>query len=195
MGAHANDLILHTKKYHAPTPDFLHRAQEWRSRADSLMKNPRLRINPNRHHAETSLLINQSSRSYSLGENPVSGGQVAAFSAPAVAPLSVVQFIPQHSSLPFSESSRWPHSERYTRSQQSLISRARRCCKLIRTCLILAFFGFLTILGSLIPALWRSVARNDIQGGFSLAQYILGVGVFIIGCAVAIHSRTCTCWQ
>lgn len=62
-------------------------------------------------------------------------------------------------------------------------------------CHSLILLGFLTILGSLVPALWRSVARNDIQGGFSLAKYILGVGVFIIGCVVAIHSRTCTCWQ
>lgn len=64
-----------------------------------------------------------------------------------------------------------------------------------QTCYVLIFLGVLTIIGSLIPAIWRSVTRNDIQGGFSLAQYILGVGVFVIGFIVAIHSRTCTCWQ
>ena len=65
----------------------------------------------------------------------------------------------------------------------------------IRPCYLLIFLAILTIVGSLVPALWRSTKRDDIQGGFSLAQYILGVGVFIIGCAVAIHSRSCSCWM
>lgn len=65
----------------------------------------------------------------------------------------------------------------------------------IRPCSVLIFLAFATIAGSLVPALWRSISHNDIQGGFSLAQYILGVGVFVIGCVVAIHSRTCTCWS
>ena len=65
----------------------------------------------------------------------------------------------------------------------------------IRTCYILIFLGFLTVIGSLIPALWRSINRNDISGGFSIAQYVLGVGVLVIGCTVAIHSSTCTCWS
>lgn len=64
----------------------------------------------------------------------------------------------------------------------------------IRPCYILIFLGSLTIAGSLIPALWLSIARKDMSNGFSMAQYILGLGVFIVGCAVAIHSRTCTCW-
>lgn len=65
----------------------------------------------------------------------------------------------------------------------------------IRPCYVLIFLGLLTILGSLVPAVWRSISHNDISGGFSLAQYILGVGVFVIGCVVAIHSRTCNCWS
>ena len=65
----------------------------------------------------------------------------------------------------------------------------------IRPCYVLIFLGLLTIVGSLVPALWRSISHNDISGGFSLAQYILGVGVFVIGCVVAIHSRTCNCWS
>lgn len=50
-------------------------------------------------------------------------------------------------------------------------------------------------MGSLVPALWRSIRRNDLSGGFTLAQYILGVGALVVGCAVAIHSKTCTCWS
>ena len=64
----------------------------------------------------------------------------------------------------------------------------------IRPCYILVAFGVLTIICSLIPAIWRSSDRHDISGGFSLAQYILGVGVFVIGSATVIHSKTCTCW-
>ena len=159
------------------------------------MRNPRLRIHPNRQHVETSILCNQSSRSYSLEGNSRSGNQVIAISTPAAAQLSRTQLTPRHLWLPLSESPLWPYSEHYATLSRSLTVRLRRVLKLIRTCHMLILLGFLTILGSLIPALWRSVARNDIQGGFSLAQYILGVGVFVIGFMVAIHSRTCTCWQ
>ena len=54
---------------------------------------------------------------------------------------------------------------------------------------------FLQLWLVLYRLLWRSISRNDISGGFSLARYILGVGVFVVGCEVAIHSKTCTCWS
>ena len=62
-------------------------------------------------------------------------------------------------------------------------------------CYVLIVLGLLTIVGSLTPALWRSMGRSGISGGFSIAQYILAVDVFVIGCILAIHSRTCTCWS
>ena len=65
----------------------------------------------------------------------------------------------------------------------------------IRLCHIIILLGLLTIVGSLVPAFWRSTARNDISGGFSIAQYILAVGVFVVGGMLVIHSRTCTCWS
>ncbi len=65
----------------------------------------------------------------------------------------------------------------------------------IRPCHIIILLGLLTIVGSLAPAFWRSIARNDISGGFSIAQYILAVGVFVIGGMLVIHSKTCTCWS
>ena len=71
----------------------------------------------------------------------------------------------------------------------------RKTWRNIRTCYILIFLGLLTIIGSLLPALWRSIYSNDVSGGFNLAQYTLGVGVFVIGCVVAIHSKKCTCWS
>lgn len=71
----------------------------------------------------------------------------------------------------------------------------RRARSHVKTCHLLVSLGILTIGGSLVPALWRSAYHDDIQGGFSVAQYILGVGVFIIGSMIVIHSRTCTCWQ
>ena len=79
--------------------------------------------------------------------------------------------------------------------QRTTIPRVLGITRSIRPCYVLIFLGLLTIVGSLVPALWRSISHNDIAGGFSLAQYILGVGVFVIGCVVAIHSRTCNCWS
>lgn len=64
----------------------------------------------------------------------------------------------------------------------------------ILPCHILTFLDFLTIAGSLAPALWRSISRKDISGGFSIAQYMLAVGVFVVGGILVIHSKTCTCW-
>ena len=105
------------------------------------------------------------------------------------------EFFQQESWLPFSELAVGPHTQQYSNLQQSLTVRFRRITRSIRTCHIFIFLGLLTIVGSLVPAIWRSVARDDISGGFSLAQYIPGVGVFVIGCMVAVHSKSCTCWQ
>ncbi len=71
----------------------------------------------------------------------------------------------------------------------------RRMCSSIRTCYVLVALGIFSIAGSLALALWRTINHSDIQGGFSLAQYILAVGAFIIGCVLVLHSRTCSCWS
>ena len=65
----------------------------------------------------------------------------------------------------------------------------------IPPCYLLIFLGVLTVIGSLVPGLWRAISRNDLSGGFSLAQYILGVGIFVVGSMVAIHSKNCECWK
>ena len=65
----------------------------------------------------------------------------------------------------------------------------------IRTCYILVALGMVSIAGSLALALWRTIKNSDIQGGFSIAQYVLAVGALIIGCVLVIHSRTCSCWS
>ena len=71
----------------------------------------------------------------------------------------------------------------------------RRLGSSIRTCYVLVALGMLSIAGSLALALWRTIKNSDIQGGFSLAQYILAVGALIIGCVLVLHSRTCSCWS
>jgi len=65
----------------------------------------------------------------------------------------------------------------------------------IRLGYLLVLFGALTVAGSLAPAVWRCQADHDLSGGFALAQYILRVGVFVVGNVAAIHGRSCTCWQ
>ena len=65
----------------------------------------------------------------------------------------------------------------------------------IRTCYILVALVMLSIAGSLALALWRTINNSDIQGGFSIAQYILAVGALVVGCVLVLHSRTCSCWS
>ena len=88
----------------------------------------------------------------------------------------------------------WPYYELDPPTSTLMVPRISPSVLKIRACYIFILLGVFTIVGSLASALWRSIDSNDISGGFSLAQYILGVGVFVIGCMVAIHSKTCTCW-
>ena len=88
----------------------------------------------------------------------------------------------------------WPYYELDPPTSTLMVPRISPRVLKIRACYIFILLGVFTIVGSLASALWRSIDRDDVSGGFSLAQYILGVGVFVIGCMVAIHSKTCTCW-
>lgn len=104
--------------------------------------------------------------------------------------------------LPFSSSQSDPHliglpgPSSTTQPRRTLRQNAFRShWRPKRPCHVLIALGVLTIIGSLAPALWRSTKRDDLSGGFSLGQYILAVGVFAVGCMVAVHSKTCTCWQ
>lgn len=193
IGAHVNDLIPHNKKHQ--DLHLWYRTQGWCSRADEILIDLRPRVHSTKRHTETSLPNNQSPRSYSLDEGLRSGNQILPIRTLSTAQSARIQRPSLYAWLPSSESPCWPYAERCTILRRTVILKCRRCWKTIRTCHLLIFLGFLTVLGSLIPAVWRSAARHDIQGGFSLAQYILGVGVFVVGCMVAIHSRTCTCWQ
>ena len=89
------------------------------------------------------------------------------------------------------------HSLQQTESPFTATSQTRRTEKwpFIPPCYLLIFLGFLTVIGSLVPGLWRASSRNDLSGGFSLAQYILGVGIFVVGSMIAIHSKSCECWK
>ena len=120
--------------------------------------------------------------------------QPAARSLPQPESKCLVQDVEQRStqSSPLTTGSDTPR--RSLSTKVSLRLNCRKAWSNMRTCYTLIFFG-LTIIGSLVPALWRSIHSNDVSGGFNLAQYTLGVGVFVIGCVVAIHSKRCTCWS
>ena len=75
------------------------------------------------------------------------------------------------------------------------LSKSIRYLAAIKICHQLILLGFLTIAGSLGVGVWRSVSLDDLSGGFSLAQYILGVGIFVVGGIIALHAKRCTCWQ
>ncbi len=65
----------------------------------------------------------------------------------------------------------------------------------VRTCYLLIAFGIVTIVASIGLISWRSVFRNDFSGGFSAAQYVVGVGAFIVTPITCLHITACKCWQ
>ena len=175
--------------------DLLHRTRKWCHHADEIMQNSRLHVHPNKERVNTTLASDRSFRLCLAEKIFGAADQVVAVPTSDTSRLTDTPLTLREPRLLSSELSCWPYLRQYTRLQRFLRLRFRLFSETIKPCHVLIFLGFLTILGSLIPALWRSVARHDIQGGFSLAQYILGVGVFVVGCMVAIHSRACTCWQ
>ena len=84
---------------------------------------------------------------------------------------------------------------RHLPSSLAITRKLASICSNIRTCYILVALGITSVAGSLALALWRSINNSDIQGGFSIAQYVLAVGALIIGCVLVIHSRNCSCWS
>ena len=127
--------------------------------------------------------------------NRVHKRQPAARSLPQPESNCLLQDAEQSNTLPsaFTTNSNTPQRSILTKVLLRLSY--QKAWRNIPTCYSLIAFGLLTIIGSLFPAMWRSIHSNDVSGGFTLAQYILGVGVFVIGCVVAIHSRKCTCWS
>ena len=132
-------------------------------------------------HAETT-----SARHQRLIERPIQD-----MAGPAIATGSTDE-VPR--SLPF----RPVHVasiEQCSRLHRSLTLRLRHIVGSIPPCYILIVLGVCTIVGSLTLALWCSIDRSDISGGFAVAQYILAVGALVLACVLNIHSRTCTCWS
>ena len=127
--------------------------------------------------------------------NRVHKRQPAARSLPQPESECLVQDAQQSNPIPSAFMTGFDAPRRSLLTKVSLRLDYRKLWRNIRTCYTLIFFGLLTIIGSLVPAVWRSIYTNDPSGGFTLAQYILGIGVFVIGCVVAIHSRKCTCWS
>ena len=127
--------------------------------------------------------------------NRVHNCQPAARSQPQFELKYLVQDVEQRSMGPFASTTDVVTPRHSVLMKVSLRLNCRKAWRNMRTCYTLIFLGLLTIIGSLVPALWRSIYSNEVSGGFNLAQYTLGVGVFVIGCVVAIHSRNCTCWS
>ena len=127
--------------------------------------------------------------------NRVHNCQPAARSQPQPESKYLVQDVEQRSTQSSALTTGLKTPRRSLSTKVSLRLNCRKAWRNMRTCYTLIFFGLLTIIGSLVPALWRSIHFNDVSGGFNLAQYTLGVGVFVIGCVVAIHNKKCTCWS
>ena len=66
----------------------------------------------------------------------------------------------------------------------------------VRPCIFLIILAFLAFAISLSLAMWWSVSRNDVSGGFTIGSYIVAVVALPIGIASYQHSRSgCQCWQ
>ncbi|KAH6682864.1 hypothetical protein B0J14DRAFT_556139 [Halenospora varia] len=61
-------------------------------------------------------------------------------------------------------------------------------------CYTLILIDALAILSSLTLALWWSITRNDVSGGFTMAAYIVAVFGVPLGCLQIMHNKRCRCW-
>jgi hypothetical protein len=67
--------------------------------------------------------------------------------------------------------------------------------RLFRTCLIMIYLAAITIISSLVIALWWSITRKDPSGGFTMAGYIIAVGGIVMFPIQSHHSKSCRCWR
>ena len=64
-----------------------------------------------------------------------------------------------------------------------------------RFCHVVIGTGLLIFVGSLTLALWWSLTRNDVSGGFTMAAYIVAVGGLPLASIQMRHSQRCNCWK
>ena len=64
-----------------------------------------------------------------------------------------------------------------------------------RTCVILSMVSAGAVLTSLSLALWWSMTRNDVSGGFTIGGYIVAVGCLVLYPIQYQHSKSCRCWH
>jgi hypothetical protein len=64
-----------------------------------------------------------------------------------------------------------------------------------RVCHVVICIGVLTFIGSLTLALWWSMAKNDVSGGFTMAAYVVAVGGLPLASIQIRHNQRCRCWK
>ena len=69
-----------------------------------------------------------------------------------------------------------------------------RCCRW-RVCHTIICIGILTFIGSLTLAMWWSMAKDDVSGGFTMAAYIVAVGGLPLASIQMRHNQRCRCWK
>lgn len=65
----------------------------------------------------------------------------------------------------------------------------------LRLCHVIIAIGLLTLLVSLTIALWWSLTKNDVSGGFTMAAYIVAIVGLPLGSIQIRHNRRCKCWR
>lgn len=64
-----------------------------------------------------------------------------------------------------------------------------------RVCHVVICIGILTFVGSLTLALWWSMVKNDVSGGFTMAAYVVAVGGLPLASIQIRHNQRCRCWK
>ena len=82
-------------------------------------------------------------------------------------------------------------TQRFSRLQVQEPSQGFR----LRLCHVIIAIGLLTLLISLTIALWWSLTKNDVSGGFTMAAYIVAIAGLPLGSIQIRHNRRCKCWR
>ena len=62
-------------------------------------------------------------------------------------------------------------------------------------CWILVLIGTMVIGGSLAVGLYYSIAKDNMDGGFTVASWMIAVGTLVLAGPVTKHYPNCRCWE
>jgi hypothetical protein len=64
-----------------------------------------------------------------------------------------------------------------------------------KACMVLIALSLVITMISVILAIWWSVTRDDISGGWTLGGFVVSISAIALGIAGILHRRECKCWD